>query len=129
MNIQIDNADIEQLNGALEEIGDGKLIERASTESKGLGLFARSMVGLDSKAAAAALSEFIKGTTLTAKQINFIKLISDHLIEHGLVERKYFYDPPFTDIAPSGPSGIFKEEDLDQLLNALNIVRKTAMPK
>jgi type I restriction enzyme, R subunit len=49
-----------------------------------LGLFVRSLVGLDREAAKSALGKFASGSTLTANQIEFVNEIVDHL--HGLCE-------------------------------------------
>ena len=50
-------------------------IERAEAESQGLGLFVRSLVGLDREAAKEALAGFLAGKTLSANQIEFVNLI------------------------------------------------------
>ena len=57
----------------------------AKTESQGLGLFVRSLVGLDRGAAKGAFAEFLAGRTLSANQIEFIDLIINHLTEHGVM--------------------------------------------
>ena len=55
---------------------------------EGLGLFVRSLVGLDRAAAKEALADFLAGRTLTANQIEFVNLIVDHLTEHGVMEAR-----------------------------------------
>ena len=129
MNIQLDDADIEELNSALLEIGDKKVIDKATGESEGLGLFARSLIGLDRKAASDALSYFTSNNTLTNRQIMFVEMVVAQLIEHGIADRKSFYDPPFTDIAPAGPSGLFSQSELDELDRMLAEVNGTATPR
>ena len=47
-------------------------LEKAKTESQGLGLFARSLVGMDRQAAKNALGAFLSGGTLRANQIQFL---------------------------------------------------------
>jgi type I restriction enzyme R subunit len=64
-------------------IGTAADVERATQESRGLGLFVRSLIGLDREADKAALSGFTKGKTLCANQIEFLDLIVDHLTEQG----------------------------------------------
>lgn len=43
-----------------------------------LGLFVRSMVGLDREAAKRAFEGFLNGRTLTASQIQFVNLVIDY---------------------------------------------------
>jgi type I restriction enzyme R subunit len=66
-------ADLAELERMLSEAGVGAAdqITRANTESHGLGLFLRSLVGLDREAAKAALAEFLADQTPTASQIEF----------------------------------------------------------
>jgi type I site-specific restriction endonuclease len=57
-------------------------LEKAKTECHGLGLFVRSLLGLDREAAKQALATFLSGKTLNSNQIEFIDLIVNHLTEH-----------------------------------------------
>jgi type I restriction enzyme R subunit len=127
MNIQLDEGDIEELHSALLDIGGKEAIAKVSDESEGLGLFARSLVGLDRKAASDALSDFTAGNTLSAKQITFVEMVVAQLTEHGIADRKSFYDPPFTDVAPSGPSGLFSVTELAKLDRLLSAISETAV--
>ena len=102
-------------------------IERAKSSSKGLGLFVRSLVGLDREAAKQALADFLAGSTLTANQIEFTNLIVNHLTEHGVMEAAMLYESPFTDVTPHGPEGVFSSSQVDRLLEALNAVRANAV--
>ncbi|EQD55693.1 type III restriction protein res subunit, partial [mine drainage metagenome] len=60
-------------------VGAADDIRRAAEESHGLGLFVRSLVGLDRQAAKEALAGFLNGKMLGANQIEFVNLIVDHL--------------------------------------------------
>ena len=112
---------IENGVGAREELG------RARSESQGLGLFVRSLVGLDREAAKGALSGFLNGRTWTASQIEFVNLIVNHLTQHGVMEAARLYESPFTDLTPHGPDGLFSTMQVDALLAALAAVRATAV--
>jgi type I restriction enzyme R subunit len=101
-------------------------IRQAAHKAKGLGLFVRSLVGMDRSAAKEALAGFIKGKTFTANQLEFINLVVDHLTEHGVMEPARLYESPFTDIAPYGPDGLFKAVEIDELFHVLDVVRATA---
>jgi type I restriction enzyme, R subunit len=95
-------------------------------ECHGLGLFVRSLIGLDREAAKEAFGTFMVGKTLSANQIEFVNLVINHLTEHGIVEPAALYDSPFTDIIPSGPEGLFDKGQIEELVAVLAAVRDLA---
>jgi type I restriction enzyme R subunit len=107
-------------------VGDADDINRAKAESHGLGLFVRSLIGLDREAAKEALGTFLTGKVLGANQIDFVNLIIDHLTEHGVMEPAALYESPFTDLTPSGPEGLFDESQIGELISVLISVRERA---
>jgi len=128
MNKALTAADLEELERMLIESGVGGRADvlRAKTESQGLGLFVRSLVGMDRGAAKGALANFLNGKALTANQIEFVNLIVDHLTEHGLMGAALLYQSPFTDITPRGPDGLFSSSQVDELMSVLEQVRRAA---
>jgi len=48
-----------------------------------------------------------------------VDMIVAHLSEHGIIGSKHFYDPPFTDVAPQGPQGLFTEAEYESLIGLL----------
>jgi type I restriction enzyme R subunit len=80
-------ADLDELERMLTESGVGGAgdVEKAKAESQGLGLFVRSLVGLDREAAKQAFALFLADKTLSASEIEFVDLIVDHLTEHGVM--------------------------------------------
>ena len=77
MNKPLTAADLAELERMLAESGvgsRGRLQQGQSGESHGLGLFVRSLVGLDREAAKEALAGFLAGKTLDANQIEFVEL-------------------------------------------------------
>jgi type I restriction enzyme R subunit len=102
-------------------------VRRAAEEAHGLGLFVRSLVGMDRGAAKEALASFTNGKALSANQLEFVNLIVDHLTAHGAIEPARLYESPFTDITPKGPDGLFPPADLDVLVTVIEAVRATAV--
>lgn len=121
-------ADLSELEHMLLEAGGTQeLIKTAITKSQSLGLFIRSLVGLDREAAMAAFSQFISGTTATADQIQFINLIVEELTQNGVMAPERLYQSPFTDICPEGPDSIFPSAPVDTLISVLAGIRQHAV--
>lgn len=127
-NRPVTASDLAELERILVESGIGTPddVARARTEAGSLGLFVRSLVGLDRAAAKEALGEFLDGSTWSANQIEFVNLIVDDLTRHGVVEARRIYEPPFTDVSPEGPEAIFTETQVDRLVDVLATVRQNA---
>lgn len=99
----------------IDRIGGPDYVHAAAERSHGLGLFIRSLVGLEQGAAKEAMADFIYAKEFTSVQIDFVKLIIDHLCTTGVVEASRLYESPFTDLSPQGPEGIFQPGQVDQL--------------
>jgi len=129
MNKALTAADLAELQRMLAEsgVGGAQDIQRAAEASRGLGLFVRSLVGLDRQAAKEALAAFLNGKSLGANQIEFVNLIVDHLTEHGVMDAAMLYESPFTDLTPRGPDGLFSSAQVDELLAVIERVRQTAI--
>lgn len=122
---KLDLAELERMLAA-SGIGGAAQITQAKAESHGLGLFVRSLVGLDRSAAKDALAGFLDHKQLSANQIEFVNLIVDHLTEHGVMPAALLYESPFTDLTPRGPDGIFSTAQVEELITVLDRVRATA---
>ena len=116
--------DLSELERMFIEAGvvDVPSLDQVKSEG-GLGLFVRSLVGLDREAAKAAFSEFIAERTLSADQIEFVNLIIDHLTEKGQMDPGLLYESPFTDFDPMGVSGVFDMADAKAVVAVLQAVR------
>jgi type I restriction enzyme R subunit len=108
-------------------IGDEGDIERARETSKGLGRFVRSLVGLDRAAVSNAFAEFLATGTASAAQIEFIAMIVEHLTEKGAMEPALLYEPPFTDVAPTGPEQVFEESKVTQIVRKIREINDSAV--
>lgn len=128
MNEPLTPTDLTELERMLLEAGIGSSadLDRATRESNGLGLFVRSLVGLDREAAKRALGRVLAGRKQSANQIEFLDLIVDHLTEHGAMEPRRLYESPFTDINPQGPEGVFTSEQVDALVVVLREIGSCA---
>jgi len=92
----------------------------------GLGLFVRSLVGLDREAAKRSFAGFVSGKMLNANQIQFIHLVIDYLTQSGWMQVGQLYESPFTDYSPRGVDGVFDPEQVSQLVAVLEQIRSGA---
>jgi hypothetical protein len=102
-------------------------LPKRKNRAQGLGLFLRSLIGLDRGAAKEAFAEFLDGKVMTANQIEFIDLIINHLTEHGVMGAALLYESPFTDLSPHGPDDLFTSDEVDGIVGVLDSVRSHAL--
>jgi type I restriction enzyme R subunit len=128
-NLPITAADIAELERILLEIaeGDAALVQRLQSESLGLGLFVRSLVGLELEAANAAMSKFLSDSSATKNQIAFVRLIVAQLTVDGALANMRLYQSPFTDLAPEGPESIFNPPKVAELFAIIEDIRQRAV--
>lgn len=126
-NEQLTPQDLEELERIMVEETGASNDELATVKADGgLGLFVRSLVGLERDAAKTAFAEFLADRNLNANQIEFINLIIDHLTERGAMDPRRLYESPFTDFDDQGVSGVFPQADVQRIVHVLNDVRKRA---
>jgi type I restriction enzyme R subunit len=120
--------DLAELEKMLLQAGGSKaLIEEASAQSHGLGIFIRSLVGLDREAAMQAFSEFLQGGSASANQIEFVNLIVEELTQTGVMEAGRLFESPFTDVNAQGPLGVFPPAKVTQIVQVLDGIRERAV--
>ena len=126
-NEPLNKEDIDALERILVKAGAGSPDDLSKVRSSGeLGLFVRSIVGLDREAAKRAFEGFLAGKTLAANQIQFINLVVDYLTQAGWMRAAQLYESPFTDFSPRGVEGVFDPAQVTQLLAILDSVRQAA---
>ncbi|SPA10657.1 Type III restriction protein res subunit [Cupriavidus taiwanensis] len=127
-NQPLTQTDLDELEKMLLEAGGTPvLISEAKEQCHGLGLFVRSLVGLDREAAMQAFAEFISGTTASPNQIEFINLIVEELTQTGSVEPRRLFESPFTDVNAQGPLGVFPSAQVSQIVQVLEDIRHRAV--
>lgn len=126
-NEQLTAQDLDELERILvEEVGATESDLDEARAAGGLGLFVRSLVGLERDAAKAALAGFIGSRNLNANQIEFVNLIIEHLTEQGAMDPRRLYESPFTDFDAMGVNGLFRQGDVQVLVTALAELRRRA---
>lgn len=128
-NLPVTQSDLDELEKILLQQADGnaELIEKAKGEAKGLGLFIRSLVGLERDAANEAMAVFLNDTTANSKQLAFVRLVVEHLTHDGAMTDDRLYEAPFTDIAVTGPDSVFIPAKVTQLFAVMADVRQRAV--
>ena len=127
-NRPLTSTDIAELERILVESGIGTPadVQRAAETNHGLGLFVRSLVGLDRGAAKEAFAMFLTGKVLTGNQIEFVNMIVNHLTENGAMDPSLLYSSPYTDFSPRGVDGIFGAPAAAEIVSILRSVSSTA---
>ena len=130
-NRQLTATDLSALESMLLQAGVGSAddLQRAGDQAHGLGLFVRSLVGLDRVAATEAFGEFLVDTTFNAAQLDFVNQIIEHLTVTGVVEVARLYESPFTDRAPTGPESLFSDDQVDAMVVILDDIRSHALAR
>ncbi|MBK5207863.1 MAG: restriction endonuclease subunit R, partial [Polaromonas sp.] len=121
-------SDLIELERMLVEAGgSAEVIQQATEQSHGLGIFIRSLVGLDRETAKQAFSQFVIGTIATASQLEFIDLIVQYLTENGVMDAARLYESPFTDISQQGPEALFLPARVTEMVRVLDEIRERAV--
>lgn len=129
-NHQLTDTDLDDLKEILIAggIGDEQTIEKAAEKAHGLGLFLRSLVGLDRQAALELFSEYLDESRFSSVQIEFVRQIIDELSQNGVVERGRLFEEPYTDIYSGDVFELFPNGDLATIGARLDDVRDRAQP-
>ena len=65
----------------------------------------------------AAFDQFIRThTTLNSRQLEFLNLLKNFIVEREKVEKKDLINAPFTVIHPQGIRGVFSPAEINEIL-------------
>jgi type I restriction enzyme R subunit len=128
-NLPITAIDLQELEKILLEqaSGNASYVDMAREEGRGLGLWVRSLVGLDRNAAVEAMAEFLNDANATSSQIEFAKMIVDFLTVDGAIDAGRLYDTPFTSISATGPDTVFGKAKVERLFAVIEDIRQRAV--
>ncbi len=128
-NLPVTATDLNELEKILLEqaSGNSSYVDMAKEEGHGLGLWVRSLVGLERNAAVEAMAEFLNDANATANQIEFAKMIVDYLTVDGAIEAGRLYETPFTAISSTGPDAVFSKPKVDRLFAVIDEIRQRAV--
>ena len=128
-NKPITSSDISELERILFESGDfgtKEDFEKAFDNTKNLGLFIRSLAGLDREEAKRAFNDFLDGQRYNANQIEFVNMIIDYLTKNGVMDAALLYAPPYTNYNSNGLSGIFQDAEATKIVEILETIKLNA---
>ena len=129
-NRQLTANDLTELEQMLVASGGQQVdIVWANEQTGGLGVFVRSLVGLDRSAAIEAFENYLDGTKFSADQVRFVNLMIDELTKNGVMEPARLFESPYTDHAPTGPDYFFPDADVEVIVDTLEHIRQTAVPE
>lgn len=129
-NTPITAHELKELEGFLftEECAESKEKYEQEYGEMPLGVFVRSIIGLDAQAANDAFADFLTTGNLTANQITFIKKIISFLTINGRIDKRMLFEAPFTDLSQNGISGVFSENgDVRKVFSIIDSIDATAI--
>lgn len=89
----------------------------------------REIIGLDPQAVEEHFKQFLHAhPTLTAQQVRFMNLLKNYIAQHGSIVVETLYDAPFTSVSHEGIDGVFKPDDVGELITVLKPFLKPETP-
>ncbi len=128
-NKQITPSDIRELERILfesGELGTREDFEQAFGKQEKLGLFIRSLIGLDRHEAKLVFADFLDGQRYNSNQIEFVNLIIDYVTKNGAMDPAMLYESPYTDYNPNGVNGVFSDGEAGKIVELLDEIRLNA---
>jgi type I restriction enzyme R subunit len=127
-NIPITSAELTALEQMLFDGDERGTIEAFKKEfgDEPLGVFIRSIIGLDITAAQQAFSEFLSTGNLKADQMTFIQNIITYLTKNGTIQPGMLFEAPFTDINDAGLNGVFDDTAAYKIISIVEHINENA---
>lgn len=127
-NRQLTGQDLSALEDMLVDAGIGTRedVLSAAQEANGLGLFIRSLVGLERAAVQESFNDFIDGANFSADQLHFIGQIIDYLTANGSMNVSALYESPLSDNGT--PDAIIGDDRVDVVVDIVDEIRRRAEP-
>ena len=126
-NQQITEAELNQLEEILfdgENCGTREEYQKNYGDQP-LGVFVRSILGLDIEAANEVFSEFLQAGNFSADQMTFIETIIKYLTVNGIVDKGMLFNtPPFNERHQNGISGFFDDGQATRIFNLVDEVNE-----
>jgi type I restriction enzyme R subunit len=129
-NLPLTETDLGELERILIEQGEGtpEALARV-TGGRGLGIFVRSLVGLDRSAAEAAFSARLAFGGLTSGQMEFLRMVVDELTSRGEMDPRRLFDSPYTDRESTRIDVVFPDEEHQRIVvDVLREIEASATP-
>jgi len=125
LNQQITQKELNELDKILfAESGiDTYEIYQKAIGDQPLGIFIRSIVGLDDKAANKAFEQFLTNGPLSSLQMAFIKDLVSLFTKQGIIDPNLLFEQPFTKYHHGGVSGVFSAKDVAD--RVIELVKET----
>lgn len=128
---ELDIRTLEQFLFNARELESRETFEWAYGTDANLGVFVRSLVGLDRATAKRTFGKYLDGKTFSSDQIQFVNFIVDALTENGVMDKRALFEAPFTDIHTQGINGLFtldQAQDILQTLDGVNFIAPRPEP-
>lgn len=126
-NKQLTPEDINSLAEMLVASSGDQRVDLAWVEERAgaLGLFIRSLVGLDRAAATEAFAVYLDEARFSVEQVRFVSLIVDELTSNGVMEPARLYESPYTD---HGHVDLIFPGDVELIVDILRDIQRHAIP-
>lgn len=118
-NKQLTRADFAALEQLIESSGIGTRVnvDAASSKYGGMGVFVRSLVGLERAAVQEEFAVFLDESRFSAQQIRFVQRIIEELSVNGMVDPGRLYEDPYTSLGD--PFDMFGDDGAENLVSIL----------
>lgn len=118
-NKKLTSYDMLALEKLLWEKLGSKADYQSHYENKAIPRLVREIIGLDRESANRIFSKFLSDENLNARQISFVKLIVDYIVENGFLETKVLTQEPFKSY---GSVQLLFQHQLPVLRNIVQII-------